>query len=80
MASLQGLVHRFETLWSGWGWRLSMSRLLRVLLAVGYKWRSFYDLRNPEAMDATQVGRNLASGRGYTTQFIRPFRVAGRTQ
>ena len=75
MASLQRLVHRFETIWSAWGWRISLGGLLILLLAVGYNWRSFHNLRNPEAMDAAQVGRNLASGRGYTTQFIRPFSI-----
>lgn len=75
MASLQSWVHRFETLWNGWGWRISLGGLLIVLLLVGYNWRSFHNLSNPEAMDAAQVGRNLARGRGYTTQFIRPFSI-----
>lgn len=28
---------------------------------------------NPEAMDMAQIGRNLASGKGFTTHYIRPF-------
>lgn len=44
-------------------------------MMVGYNWRSFHNLSNPEVMDAAQVGRNLAVGRGYTTQFIRPFSI-----
>ena len=28
MASLQDLVHRFETVWNGWGWRISLGGLL----------------------------------------------------
>src|SRR5579863_9060994 len=31
------------------------------------------EMSNPEAMDAAQVARNLAEGRGYTTLFVRPF-------
>jgi hypothetical protein len=75
MASVQDAVNKFEAVWSGRGWRIGMAILLTVLLVVGYNWRAFHNMRNLEAMDAAQVGRNLAEGRGYTTQFIRPFSV-----
>ena len=45
------------------------------MLLVGYNWRSFRNLGTQEAMDAAQVARNLAEGRGFTTQFIRPFSI-----
>jgi hypothetical protein len=44
-----------------------------VALAVVYDLTSYHGFSSPEAMDAAQVGRNLAEGRGFTTQFIRPF-------
>src|SRR5581483_3213336 len=37
--------------------------------------RGFRNFSNLESMDAAQIGRNLAEGRGYTTLFIRPFSV-----
>lgn len=42
-----------------------------ILLACYYKLR-FPGLTNPDALDFAQVGRNLASGRGFTTFFLRP--------
>ena len=70
---VQNLVHAAEV---GGG-----SRWLRfVLLAVAlFGLAFFYDLRayrglvSPEAMDAAQVARNLGEGRGFSTDFIRPF-------
>ncbi len=58
-----------------------LSRWLKyvLLLAVAGSMLLVYDLREyrnfaaPEAMDAAQVARNLAEGRGFTTEFIRPF-------
>ena len=75
MASLQSLVFKFETMWNGRGWRIGLGGLFVLLLGVGYNWRAFHNLNNAEAMDAAQLGRNLAQGRGYTTQFIRPFSI-----
>lgn len=75
MASVQDSVNKFEAMWNGRGWRIGLGGLLAVLLLGGYNWRAFHNLRNPEAMDAAQVGRNLAEGRGYTTQFIRPLSI-----
>jgi 4-amino-4-deoxy-L-arabinose transferase-like glycosyltransferase len=75
MASVQDLVNKFEVVWNGRGWRIGLGGLLVVMVVVGYNWRSFHNLNNPEAMDAAQVARNLAEGRGYTTQCIRPFSI-----
>ena len=38
-----------------------------------YNLREFRNLATPEAMDAAQLARNLAEGKGYTHAFHRPF-------
>ncbi len=75
MPLLQDTIHKLDT---GPGIRylkIGLSILAVVTLVVGYNWRSYRNFATPEAMDAAQVGRNLAEGRGYTTRFIRPFSV-----
>ena len=44
-------------------------------LAVLYDLNTYRGFNSVEAMDAAQVARNVAEGRGYTTDFIRPFSV-----
>lgn len=70
---IQDLIHNFE---EGAGARLARGLLILLALAlllVGYNWRAFKNMAGQEAMDAAQLARNLAEGRGYTTRFIRPF-------
>ena len=42
---------------------------------MGYNWRAFKNMATQEAMDAAQLARNIAQGKGYTTLFIRPFSI-----
>jgi Dolichyl-phosphate-mannose-protein mannosyltransferase len=49
--------------------------LLVLLLAIWYNTHDYRDFNTPEAMDAAQVGRNLSEGKGFTTEFIRPFSI-----
>jgi hypothetical protein len=42
-------------------------------LLVVYDLRAYKNFHSREAMDAAQVARNLSQGKGFTTQFIRPF-------
>jgi hypothetical protein len=75
MPFLQDLIHKLEV---GSGFRylkFSLPCLALVLLVVGYNWRSFRNMSTREAMDAAQVARNVAEGKGYTTLFIRPLSV-----
>ena len=45
-----------------------------VLGLVGYyDVHCYHNFSSPEAMDTAQLARNVAEGRGYTTDFIRPF-------
>src|SRR3954468_14668081 len=73
MPLLQDVIHKLEV---GGGMRyvrVGLAILAVVGLVVGYNWRAFRNMHNLEAMDASQVARNLAEGKGYTTLFIRPF-------
>jgi hypothetical protein len=75
MPFLQDILHQVE---AGRGTRLfrAGATVLAVgLLTVGYNWRAYRNLATQEAMDAVQVARNLAQGKGYTTLFIRPFSI-----
>ena len=75
MPSVQDFIHKLEQDGGGRGLRALFVTLLVVILVLGYNWRAFRNLGTQEAMDAAQVGRNLAEGRGYSTQFVRPFSI-----
>jgi hypothetical protein len=70
---IQMLIHKLEV---GAG-----SRYLRIValvlgvvaLAFLYDIRAYRNLAAPEAMDAAQLARNISEGKGFTTQFLRPF-------
>ena len=70
---IQMLIHATEV---GGGSRIMRNLLLAVAiigLAFLYDIRAYRNFNSPEAMDAAQVARNLSEGRGYSTDFIRPF-------
>jgi 4-amino-4-deoxy-L-arabinose transferase-like glycosyltransferase len=73
---LQEWIHRLEV---GGGarflrWLLALFGFIGV--AVLYDSLCFRNFTNPEAMDAAQLARNLAEGKGYTTDCVRPFSMA----
>ena len=70
---IQALIHATEV---GGGSRIMRNVMLLVALfglAFLYDIRAYRNFNSPEAMDAAQVARNLSEGRGYSTDFIRPF-------
>lgn len=70
---LQEFIHQLE---NGVGSRFIRTALLILLtgtLWFLYDWRAFRNPSAQEAMDAAQVGRNLAEGKGFTTLCVRPF-------
>lgn len=73
---LQEWIHKFE---EGTGVRYIKLALLWIVLA-GFT--TLYDLREmrnfsaPEAMDMSQLARNISEGRGFTTRMIRPLSLA----
>ena len=75
MPILQELLHKLE-----WVAACALSALawplLAVLVLTGlYDWRAFRNMATQEAMDAAQLARNIAQGKGYTTLFIRPLSI-----
>jgi len=73
MPVLQDWIHRLEVGAGAKAVKWGVALLVIILLLAGYNWRSFKNLAAPEAMDAAQLARNLAEGKGYTTLFLRPF-------
>jgi len=72
---LQEWIHKLEV---GEGTRVI--RWLVAVLCLGammavYDYRAYKNFSTPEAMDAAQLARNLSEGRGFTTDFIRPFSI-----
>lgn len=75
MPFTQDIIHKLE---EGGGmrfFRIGLAVLAVIIFTAGYNWRAFKNFSTQEAMDAAQVARNLAEGRGYTTHFVRPFSI-----
>lgn len=71
---IQALIHKLEI--GGARWLNYTALTVAVLgLAVWYDTHCYRNFNTPEAMDAAQVARNLSEGKGFTTDFIRPFSV-----
>ena len=70
---IQTLIHATEV-GGGSRWLKYISLAVVLVALVGfYDLRAYRNFYSPEAMDVAQVARNVAEGRGYTTEFIRPF-------
>lgn len=70
---IQNLIHKLETGPAARAWRLATLFLAVIALLLLYDLRAWRNLSTPEGMDAAQLARNLAEGRGYTTLCVRPF-------
>lgn len=68
----QKWIHRMELGGGAKFFRLGLGLLAVLVLAVIYDVRCFRNFSTIEAMDSAQLARNLARGKGYTTDFIRP--------
>jgi hypothetical protein len=71
---LQGLIHKLE---GGSGRYVKFLAFVLGFVAV-LIWYDIHCARNmaaPTAMEAAQLGRNIAMGRGYTTECIRPLSI-----
>jgi 4-amino-4-deoxy-L-arabinose transferase-like glycosyltransferase len=75
MNPLQNAIHKLEVGGGMKFFRVGLAILALLLFTVGYNWRAFKNMSSIEAMDAAQLGRNMAEGKGYTTDFVRPFSI-----
>src|SRR5262245_46028493 len=73
---IQEWIHRLELGSGARVMRAGLAVLAFLVLAGLYDWRQYRNLSTEEAMDQAQVARNLAAGRGFSTDFIRPLSVA----
>src|SRR5688572_28240937 len=72
MPGLQEWIHSIEE-GKGAAWIKRIFLLLSfAALAAAYNVREFKKFSAIEAMDSAQISRNLAEGRGFVTDFIRP--------
>ena len=69
---IQELLHKYEVGGGAALVRLGVVVLAVVSLGILYDVLAFRNLSTQEGMDAAQLARNLAEGKGYTTSFIRP--------
>lgn len=73
--TIQDIIHFIE---AGTGKRLLQIFLPIVCilsLVVLRDFRTWTNFDAPEAMDAAQLAHNIAQGKGYTTQFVRPLSI-----
>ncbi len=73
MPLLQDVIHKIEVAGGVRYIRYSLTLLVAALLIVLYNVRVARNMATQEAMDTAQLGRSIAAGKGYTTQFVRPF-------
>jgi hypothetical protein len=71
----QDLVFQFDVGSGTTLFRVGLFALLVVFIILLYTGTQFFGLRDPEAMDQAQLGRNLWRGQGYVTRFIRPLEL-----
>ena len=76
MQTLQGLIHKFEVGEGRHYIPISAGILLFIAILAIYNLREATGFASIEAMDASQIARNISQGEGFTTNFIRPLSLA----
>jgi hypothetical protein len=71
-ADIQGLVHSLEQGKAAGLFRLCLSILAVIALALSYLLLQFRGLSTPAGMDQAQIARELSRGNGFSTKDIRP--------
>lgn len=72
MDAVQEMIHRLEVGGGVRYLRVGLAVLAVLLLTALYDLFCYRNFSTQEAMDSAQLARNLAQGKGYTTQFLRP--------
>ena len=70
---IQGVIHKLEVAGGMRYLRVGLIALAVIGATAFYNFRGFRNMASQEAMDCAQLARNIATGKGYTTYFIRPF-------
>src|SRR5438067_1797706 len=73
MPIIQDIIHKLEVAGGMRYLRIGLVVLALIGVTVLYNYRCFRNMGTQEAMDSAQLARNIATGKGYTTYFIRPF-------
>jgi 4-amino-4-deoxy-L-arabinose transferase-like glycosyltransferase len=76
MDFLQNLIHKLEVGGGMRYFRVGALLLVVVIAALLFDAGAAKNMTTSEGMDAAQVARNLARGKGFTTFFIRPFSIS----
>ena len=72
---IQQLIRVTEDNTGGRWLKYLVGGLLLLGLFFTYDLVAYRGFASPEAMDAAQVGRNLAEGKGFSTLYVRPFSI-----
>ena len=73
--TLQEFIHYIEVGAGKRYFRFLMPGLVIIGIMILYSFRAWTNFSAPEAMDSAQLARNIASGKGYTTLFVRPLSI-----
>jgi hypothetical protein len=70
---VQDVIHKYELGAGSRILKIIVGMVAVVALALLYDMAAFRNLSSAEAMDTAQLARNISQGKGFTTDFIRPF-------
>jgi hypothetical protein len=70
---LQDIIHKFEVGSGSRVLKMGVGLVALVALALFYNMAAFENFSTAEAMDGAQLARNVSEGKGFTTDFVRPF-------
>jgi hypothetical protein len=70
---LQDFIHQLTEGSGSRFFKVALVFLGMLGIAVWYDLAAFKNLSTLEGMDAAQLARNLSEGKGFTTEFVRPF-------
>lgn len=70
---IQTVIHKWDVGTGQRYLRIVILAMAILLQAICYDSCAYKNMATPEGMDAAQLARNLATGHGYTTEFVRPF-------
>src|ERR1043165_4280898 len=72
---IQELIHKYEVGAGSKIVKFTTIFIAMIALAVCYDWLAYRNMTTADGMDAAQVGRRIAEGKGFSTSFIRPFSI-----